>query len=640
MKFEAKERRKHKREEYKHEADHDSEEFDEGDFEILENEGGQTLTRLKKVKEADPYSDYDEEEEREPMEDFEEDEEDFDDAMESGEGEYDREPQQMEMEEDSVSEIREIIEQPRELFDPSDIQALTSQDQALMESSLPERYLSEIRSLLGGAAGKRISDVQSMLENEDKTDEALWVYQRMREAELIRGYDENDCRDRIKKVLESRHTHHLETMYIYYYRKKLYADYLNLEALWKVQELDEEWVPFHQQQEKVTKFIEEILVSLYEAPPEVVHQLKNCHDLRTLRYFQEYEHFMTARYLDGSSNPNKPHRLAFVSQMGHSGVASLLETSGIFLSPKELTYNLKQRNQEFRPRSPANNPKEEFERIVSEANGNDRVKYPQLMIDGRFRTFTRYLCQEMFSYPELRKVLREKYYRKLVISTTPTQKGKQEIDLYSPYFPVKRIRDKPVSTLRREIWTLANYAQDLELIRLELKFEWELSGADVESRERDTVYMELAKCYYDISSKAEYWNVFRKRVITAFLNDLFIPTFMKEMKEELSKEGEREIISSCCGKLRGQLNKGPSLKEGKPIRILSMVLLESKLGVVFVDEQGKHLFSFHVTVDNDDAVKSFVSGENLATYIREYRPDMILIGANCKRAQTLRKELR
>ena len=74
----------------------------------------------------------------------------------------------------------------------------------------------------------------------------------------------------------------------------VFSDYLNLEALWKVQELDEEWVPFHQQQEKVTKFIEEILVSLYEAPPEVVHQLKNCHDLRTLRYFQEYEHFMTA----------------------------------------------------------------------------------------------------------------------------------------------------------------------------------------------------------------------------------------------------------------------------------------------------------------------------------------------------------
>ena len=68
-----------------------------------------------------------------------------------------------------------------------------------------------------------------------------------------------------------------------------------------------------------------------------------------------------------------------------------------------------------------------------------------------------------------------------------------------------------------------------------------------------------------------------------------------------------------------------------------MVLLETKLGIVFVDEQGRHIFSFHVTVDNDEAVKSFVTDENLSIYIKEYKPDMILIGANCKRAQTLRK---
>ena len=77
----------------------------------------------------------------------------------------------------------------------------------------------------------------------------------MKEADLIGGYDQRDCRDRIKRVLESRHKDHLETMYIYYYRKKLYVDYLNLEALWKVQELDEEWAPFQKQQSDLIEFI-------------------------------------------------------------------------------------------------------------------------------------------------------------------------------------------------------------------------------------------------------------------------------------------------------------------------------------------------------------------------------------------------
>lgn len=56
---------------------------------------------------------------------------------------------------------------------------------------------------------------------------------------------------------------------------------------------------------------------------------------------------------------------------------------------------------------------------------------------------------ELFNYPELRRILKEKYYRKLLISTVPTAKGAQNINLYSSFFPVKRIKDKPVSTLKK-----------------------------------------------------------------------------------------------------------------------------------------------------------------------------------------------
>jgi hypothetical protein len=35
------------------------------------------------------------------------------------------------------------------------------------------------------------------------------------------------------------------------------------------------------------------------------------------------------------------------------------------------------------------------------------------------------------------------------MSTQPTKKGEQDIDLYSIYFPVKRIKEKPISTLKR-----------------------------------------------------------------------------------------------------------------------------------------------------------------------------------------------
>jgi len=53
----------------------------------------------------------------------------------------------------------------------------------------------------------------------------------------------------------------------------------------------------------------------------------------------------------------------------------------------------------------------------------------------------------LFSHPELRKYLKEQYYGALTISTVPTKKGDQDINLYSQYFPVKKIKDKPIKTL-------------------------------------------------------------------------------------------------------------------------------------------------------------------------------------------------
>ena len=97
---------------------------------------------------------------------------------------------------------------------------------------------------------------------------------------------------------------------------------------------------------------------------------------------------------------------------------------------------------------------------------------------------------------------------------------------------------------------------------MDLKFEWELIPAEKTGGERDQVYLEIIRNYYDLNNNknSEMWNFFRKRVISTLLNDYFIPSFMKEIKEFLSEEGEREIINACCVKFRQQLNKGPSLK--------------------------------------------------------------------------------
>jgi hypothetical protein len=73
-------------------------------------------------------------------------------------------------------------------------------------------------------------------------------------------------------------------MYIFYYRKKIYADYLNLEVLWKIQELDEEWHIFREKQKKILDFLEIFLPSNYDVPREIVEFANVCPDLRSLKY--------------------------------------------------------------------------------------------------------------------------------------------------------------------------------------------------------------------------------------------------------------------------------------------------------------------------------------------------------------------
>lgn len=93
--------------------------------------------------------------------------------------------------------------------------------------------------------------MKDLFEKEDMSLEANWIFQRMKtQGSFENYYDEQHCKDRIKKILEFIHKDHLEIMYIYYYRKNVYSDYLSIEHLWKIEELDQEWHSFREKQKK------------------------------------------------------------------------------------------------------------------------------------------------------------------------------------------------------------------------------------------------------------------------------------------------------------------------------------------------------------------------------------------------------
>ena len=66
-----------------------------------------------------------------------------------------------------------------------------------------------------------------------------------------------------------------------------------------------------------------------------------------------------------------------------------------------------------------------------------------------------------------------------------------------------------------------------------------MTSTERSAGERDQVYLDLIRNYYDFTSSKhnDIWNLFRKRIISSLLNDYMIPSFMKEIKDELNREG-------------------------------------------------------------------------------------------------------
>lgn len=75
-------------------------------------------------------------------------------------------------------------------------------------------------------------------------------------------------------------------MYIYQYRKKIWADELNLTLLMKIQEIDEEWLSFKKDYNEIKKDFEEVIPSFIEVPRSLEEAFNTCTDSKILKYFK------------------------------------------------------------------------------------------------------------------------------------------------------------------------------------------------------------------------------------------------------------------------------------------------------------------------------------------------------------------
>ena len=168
----------------------------------------------------------------------------------------------------------------------------------------------------------QINDIKEKFEEEDRKTEAKWIFDKLKQQNHsnFENFEEKDCLKKIENVLNALNKEHLEIMYIYYYRKKLWADELNLNLLMKIAEIDEEWISFKKDYQELKKDFEEVIPSFIEVPRSLEEAFNSCTDTRVLKYFKDYTHFVLTKHRQPEESKSNSKSVNITRQMVGCGL--------------------------------------------------------------------------------------------------------------------------------------------------------------------------------------------------------------------------------------------------------------------------------------------------------------------------------
>lgn len=151
------------------------------------------------------------------------------------------------------------------------------------------------------------------------------------------------------------------------------------------------------------------------------------------------------------------------------------------------------------------------------------------------------MAQQFSREPAVRKKLRLIYRENLLLSVSPTKKGRNEIDESHSLWGCHYIKDKPVTELKDEEYLKFVKAKNDELVEINLHVRQ--SDPTLDS---NPLLDELTKDYVfhrnDFSNIADEWNKLRKEVLRVCVNDILMPVFQREAHEKLLIEAQECVV--------------------------------------------------------------------------------------------------
>ena len=533
-------------------------------------------------------------------------------------------------------------------FEPADIIArfATSEDEGIRVTDLPER--------MQAAFAQRLHPTEAELEGE--TD---WLLTRLAVQKSPTSFPE--LKAKVAAFLRFYRVEKFEIPYIASYRMHLLSPELTPADLWEMYRWDMDWAFVYEQKTKLSETLhaaarnakeqsqgkpseagQKVLVTS-TLPEEVSRLLASSVPDEFISELSDLTQFMDIfvyTVKDSATGKRVVSRKQMLSDARRGRLDEFALQAG--LTPAQLVDNIKAGKRVHIPKKLTMKPQDlAFEFVSGDYSEEFRVLHTVCML----------MKGELAGTAGFRAFIRREYRALMRVITTPTERGKQVLDVFHPAYRVKHLgHGKALETFDGELWAEVVKAEADGLIKVELKLPW----ADVKD---DRILAKLKPYYLTDEGGDETegdWNNFRTEVLRHALAETY-DALGTETRKVLMYRAEEGILSECRMKYASMLMQAPFTKaeEPGPVRVFALVADPStakfgQVALAVLDGEGEVLDTalFMALIKGDKEVFQQVDDErhkaekrNLQQLILVQKPDVLVIGANCLHAMQLRKIL-
>lgn len=478
---------------------------------------------------------------------------------------------------------------------------------------------------------------------EELQEESVWIWKQRREKDQLQI---------IKDALQAYRTELFEIPFIYTYRKRLYKDLLSKQDLWDIYNLDRQWRYMNEQKLRLIEQITPIINQHKQFSP-VLDELNAAQSLPEIEDFRAFVAFYQALVAAGKGQgltQKLSAKQIYLEKWVQNRIPELAEK--LFLRSWEFADNLKHNQLLCAPPDVKKRVREIAKDYATNNHDEDHI----------LTAATKYAAEELSMLPSLRKFIREFYLKYAFVSTEPTSKGEVELDAFNHSYRVKRIFRRPISTFYNDLWLDIKDHEARGFIKVKI-------GIDDE-RAKELIGR-LLGCYtlnVEVDEIASQCKVVREGTINQALRDYLFPYAEGQAREALTEKSQEFLLKKCAKKFKKKLMAGPYRvhnafneplewafpKTDPGVRVLSFVVdpeVERRptVQMAAVDQYGelqgqkvlRNLIFRNIKVlGAEDKLLYDKDIEECKNFMRDYKPDLIVVGANRLEAQSLRDRLR